>query len=357
MSRKKRRSTVVFSISFLDCICCGFGAVLLLFVLTSGRKADINEQGIADLEMLADSLQIDVEEAKKLVADLEKSLQIRTEKVRTVQEAVTQQDKEITDSTELRNLLLAERSTVEDALSKRLDEKKEIPKVEEKPVIPIPNTQRRQYLTGFNLTGERILFLVEASGGMLDETIDAAIERMGDPDFKKRESPKWTRTVKAVQWMIATLDPNTKYQILVFNRDTLPIIPSRDGEWFDPKDTDTTLDVLQRLRALVPTGGANLERAFLAARDFRYAADNIVLFVDGLPTQSEAFQGGSGTVVGDKERERMFKDARRRRPARTPINTILFPMSGDPAAALLYWILANDTNGALVSPAKSWPNI
>jgi hypothetical protein len=356
MSRRKSRNTVVFSISFLDCICCGFGAVLLLFVLTSGRKADINEQGIADLEMLADSLQIDVEEAKKLVADLEKSIKVQTEKVRTVQDADSQADKEITDSKEILNLMLADRSTVEDELSKLLEEKKEIPKVEEKPVIPIPNTQRRQYLTGFNLTGERILFLVEASGGMLDETIDAAIDRMGDPDFKKRESPKWTRTVKAVQWMIATLDPNTKYQVLVFNKNTLPIIPSRDGEWFDPKDTDTTIDVLQRLRALVPTGGANLERAFLSARDFKYAADNIVLFVDGLPTQSEAFQGGFGTV-GDKERERMFKDARRRRPPRTPINTILFPMSGDPGAALLYWILANDTKGAMVSPAKSWPDI
>ncbi len=356
MGKKKRRNTVLFSISFLDCICCGFGAVLLLFVLTSGKKADVNEKGISDLEVLADSLQIDVEEAKKLVADLEKSMQIRKEKVKTVQEAVAQKEKEITDSKEILNLMLAERSTIEDELSKRLDEKKEIPKVEEKPVIPIPNTQRRQYLTGFNLVGERVLFLVEASGGMLDETVDAAIQRMGDPDFKKRESPKWTRTVKAVQWMIATLDPNTKYQVLIFNKDTLPIIPSRDGEWFDPKDTDTTIDVLQRLKALVPSGGANLERAFMAARDFRYAADNIVLFVDGLPTQSEAFQGGSGTV-GDKEREIMFKDARRRRPPRTPINTILFPMSGDPAAALLYWILASDTNGALVSPSKTWPNI
>ena len=30
----KRRETEVFSLSFLDCICCGFGAVLLVFLLT-----------------------------------------------------------------------------------------------------------------------------------------------------------------------------------------------------------------------------------------------------------------------------------------------------------------------------------
>jgi hypothetical protein len=30
----KRRETEVFSLSFLDVICCGFGAIILLLVLT-----------------------------------------------------------------------------------------------------------------------------------------------------------------------------------------------------------------------------------------------------------------------------------------------------------------------------------
>jgi hypothetical protein len=32
----KRRSMEVFGLSFLDCLCCGFGAILLLFILTIG---------------------------------------------------------------------------------------------------------------------------------------------------------------------------------------------------------------------------------------------------------------------------------------------------------------------------------
>jgi hypothetical protein len=32
--RLPRRSVEVFSLSFLDCICCGFGAIILLLVLT-----------------------------------------------------------------------------------------------------------------------------------------------------------------------------------------------------------------------------------------------------------------------------------------------------------------------------------
>ena len=31
MKRRQRRDTETFSMSFLDCICCGFGAMILLF--------------------------------------------------------------------------------------------------------------------------------------------------------------------------------------------------------------------------------------------------------------------------------------------------------------------------------------
>lgn len=35
---RKRRDLSVFSLSFLDCICCAFGAIILLFVLTLGAE-------------------------------------------------------------------------------------------------------------------------------------------------------------------------------------------------------------------------------------------------------------------------------------------------------------------------------
>ena len=39
----KRRETEVFSLSFLDCICCGFGAVLLVFLLTISTKSMVDK--------------------------------------------------------------------------------------------------------------------------------------------------------------------------------------------------------------------------------------------------------------------------------------------------------------------------
>ena len=34
MRRQRRRDVEAFSLSFLDCICCGFGAIILLLVLS-----------------------------------------------------------------------------------------------------------------------------------------------------------------------------------------------------------------------------------------------------------------------------------------------------------------------------------
>ena len=49
MLRQKRKEVEVFSLSFMDCICCGFGAVLLLFILTTGQKTNFTETDLTDL--------------------------------------------------------------------------------------------------------------------------------------------------------------------------------------------------------------------------------------------------------------------------------------------------------------------
>ena len=36
---KKRRAFEVFRLSFLDCICCGFGAVMLFYTIIRRRAA------------------------------------------------------------------------------------------------------------------------------------------------------------------------------------------------------------------------------------------------------------------------------------------------------------------------------
>ena len=54
----KRRPIEVFSLSFLDCLCCGFGAILLLFILSigSGRAGVESEIDVPTLQAMRQQL-------------------------------------------------------------------------------------------------------------------------------------------------------------------------------------------------------------------------------------------------------------------------------------------------------------
>ena len=191
---------------------------------------------------------------------------------------------------------------------------------------------------------------------MLDETIELATARLEDSDERKREAPKWRRTILALQWMLASLDADQRFQILFFNEETTPILPTRGDEWFSTSDREAITEIMRRLNEVVPQGGANLERAFTAVRFLPRLPDSIVLLTDGLPTRSDSLPMDGD--VDETTRIRFFEIATKQLPPRIPISTILFPfLSGDPGAPGLYWELANATRGALVSPSKSWPDL
>ena len=81
--------------------------------------------------------------------------------------------------------------------------------------------------------------------------------------------------------------------------------------------------------------------------------DSIVLVTDGLPTQGDR-PSGAATISGE-EREELFDDAVARLAKRIPVNTLLFPFEGDPAAAAAYWRLAITTRGSFITPSRDWP--
>jgi hypothetical protein len=352
---KKRKDSEVFSVSFLDCICCGFGAVLLIFILTIARKTEVDK---ADVDAARDQLRkietqvtLNKEELDRLAALLAKAqLELQAINARNADDQV-----KLSDRRRELLLMLQQIGALRDALHALLGEKKALPTEETPPPVPIPNVDRRQYLTGVKMHGEFVVFLLRTSGSMLDDTIDAAAARLDDPDDKKREAPKWQRAIAALTWMLASLDPETRFQILLFNEETAPILPKRGEEWFSTRDNKTMTEVLARLHEVVPKGAANLERAFTTVRFLPRLPDSIVLLTDGLPTQSDSLP-----LEGDVDegyRIRFFEIARKQLPPRIPVSTILFPMlTGDPGAPGLYWELANATRGALVSPAKSWPD-
>ncbi len=351
----KRRELEVFSLSFLDCICCGFGAVLLIFLLTIAKKTDVDKADVVEARDRLRKVQAQVDLSKSELDKLARIIAAAQLELKELQDKTAVDQLKVSARRRDLLLMLQQTGALKDALHALLGEKKAIPTEEVAPPVPIPNIDRRQYLTGVKLQGEFVVFLVRTSGSMLDETIDAASDRLADPDDKKRTAPKWRRTVEAMEWMLASLEPETRFQILLFAEETVPILPNRGEEWFSTRDRATMVAVLKRLNEIVPRGGANLERAFTTVRFLPRLPDSIVLLTDGLPTRSDSLPMDG--EVDEGHRIRFFEIAQKQLPPRIPVSTILFPMlTGDPGAPGMFWELANATRGALVSPAKSWPD-
>ncbi|MDH3748155.1 MAG: VWA domain-containing protein [Gammaproteobacteria bacterium] len=72
---RRRRNVEAFSLSFLDCICCGFGAIILLLVLSKIYEPVIIEKTQEDLEALIALLQQELFDIRGETAILNRDLQ------------------------------------------------------------------------------------------------------------------------------------------------------------------------------------------------------------------------------------------------------------------------------------------
>jgi hypothetical protein len=349
----RRRETEVFSLAFLDCICCGFGAVLLIFVITVSQQKSRDTESIEQVEERVRQLAASVSTSQAEIAQLEQMLAASQSALDQLKTQQTGEQVNLTNRQKELLLLLQQTGALKDALDNLLGKKKALPTEDVQP-LPIPNEDRRQYLTGVKFEGTHVLFLVRVSGSMLGDTIEEAVGLLEQPEFKRRESPKWQRVVKSLEWMLANLGPEANFQILLFNDETTPLLPAKGDAWIARSDRQGLQDVLTKLHTIVPGGSANLERAFTHVRFMQSLPDSVILLTDGLPTTSDTSPNNGDT--DDATRIQYLRHAIRQLPARIPVSTILFPLDGDPGTAGLYWELAISTHGALVSPSASWPD-
>ncbi len=353
--RKKSKETEVFSLSFLDCICCGFGAVLLLFVLTASRKLDQIDDIMAMIEDVVGEMDNDIAMKDKELVDLKLTLAVTRQRNDNIGARLNETKKLHTELDERLKLLLLQLAAIESELGKLIDDKKNMPMQEEKTPIPIANPDRRQYLTGFDILGNNVLFLVEASGGMTADTIVDALDYTDKEPAEKRKAPKWTRVKQALKWLIANLKDGANYKIIFFNKELIPLETEYGREWFDPMDNNLTVEVLNAIDDVTPGGGANLEKAFPVVDQLAIEPDRLVLICDGLPTLSDTYPVTGDIVYND--RVAMLRAAQKALNVQLPVNTIMYPLMPDPGSAVHFWRLADKTNGSMISPSESWPNI
>ena len=363
---RKRRQFEVFSMSFLDCMSCGFGAVILFFMIINAQVKETTEDDPTELMAETRKLEVEILEGRKdLVLAKNTMEQLDTEKVTAdgqiaqiialiaqLQAELAQYDSETLAEIERVEQLQTDIETLQEEI-KRLLALAEEQQAEGNKLREFQGDGDRQYLTGLKLGGRRTLILVDRSGSMLDDTIINIIRRRNMSTKDQLSAVKWRQVVASVDWLTAQFEPGSEFQIYMYNNEAIPVIQGSDGVWLKADDSTQLDEAIRVLRRTVPEKGTNMRAAYAVASSLTPRPDNIILLADGLPTMDGT--SSSRRSISGRERYNLHFRALRELPSGIPVNIFLYPLEGDYEAPILYWLLAYRTNGSFISVSRDWP--
>ena len=349
----KKRRNIAFSLSFLDIMACGFGAVTLLFLILRHNANEIpipDERLSSEISLLQQDIQQAEQDQVKALNSLE-DIELRLVKTQGLSKRV------ITEIAEKEKSIQEDPNNIDILRRKVKQLEEETAQIEDiefgDKVREFVGDGNRQYLTGLILGGERVLILIDGSASMLADTVVNALRRRNMDDVQKQKSAKWQWSLRTLEWLLAQLPPSSRFQVYVFNNQAQAMLAGTEGEWLDASDSLALERVMESTDAFVPSEGTSLSKAIDVIAEFDSKPDNLFILTDGLPTLGNT--PPKKYMVTGSQRRQHFETAIAKLPRGIPVNTILFPMEGDPEAAALFWQLALDTKGAFIAPSRDWP--
>jgi hypothetical protein len=165
--RQKRRETEIFSISFLDCITCGLGSVVLLLVLSNMRSPTI-EQSQEDLQAQLLKLQDEL-------VDIQGQSEILNRDLRTKEEQLSEEKRRIArlrgDLSDIRGKYSASKqeADVANQLEGRLASAQQVLTDEMKRLLGQGFRRKKDdAIGGIPVDSEYIIFIIDTSGSMFN---------------------------------------------------------------------------------------------------------------------------------------------------------------------------------------------
>ena len=178
---KRREELSVFSLSFLDAICCGFGAIVLLLVLTKVGEPRAIETAREDLDGLVARLELELHEIRGETLIFERELRTREEQLSDERAGVAR----------LRGDL--EEIQGEFAASRQLSEVSEIVEgrlvaAQQELTEEMKRLQDHQYrrppddtiVGGIPVDSEYVIFIIDTSGSMKNYAWPAVNRKMSE---------------------------------------------------------------------------------------------------------------------------------------------------------------------------------
>ena len=271
MRRRRQRGNEGFNLSFLDVICCGFGAIVLLLVLTKIGEPAALERARTDLDGLIAKLQREDQELRGESRRLQRELTTKRRQLSKEREqaarlagdlsriqgefAATRQESEVQEIIEGRLLAARQQLTEEmKRLSEQAAHRRE----------PVPT------VGGIPVDSEYVIFVIDTSGSMHGYTWSLVVEKMAQTlDIYPR--------VKGIQVM----NDMGQYMFSQYAGKWIPDTPARRQA------------VLERLRTWQPFSNSSpVEGVTRAIQSFASSDHRVSIYVFG-----DEFTGSSITDV------------------------------------------------------------
>jgi len=344
------RKAESFNLAFLDIMACGLGAVVLVLVLLKG-PTEASQASVEDLESLQQKIQSLQSENKNINEKISDASNAHSSAIKESQDQLAELEK-------VKQSISSKQSEIK-VLEQKLASVKKLPKVSKAPTPKEAPTPER-HLVGLDVTGSKIVILLDQSASMVDESLlQIAIGKAKGVSGRKN-SLKWVRAKKITNWIMDQVPAGSKFKVLTFNDQPKWMT----SNWVYKSDIAKISSLRQLIESTDPSKGTNLEKAVLKAQS--ESPDAIYLVTDGLPTigdksDSVIPSGGcggplSGKTVSGQCRVTLMNDLiSQTQGFRGRVSVVLLPLEGDPQAAPMFskWALAS--GGKMLSPPRGWP--
>ena len=274
---KKKRDLSVFSLSFLDCICCGFGAIILLFVLTMGstqQTIENTKKGLsATLEKELESLQGILAQREDLSAELaarNKALSSARADKDDLETQLAELEKQIAESQGAKANLVTEIAKVEDEIAAR---QKEIDLPQKDPRLPV----------GVPVDSNHLIFIIDTSGSMRHPLTGSILPEVIE---KIEETLEVYPIVEGIQVLDASgnyILRNTKGKWLPDNPQTRRKIAEGIRRYAFPSVSNPVPGIVKSIQTFNDPDNPNLKIGiYVFGDEFTGTADSVIQRIDNL---------------------------------------------------------------------------
>lgn len=175
--KQKRRENEAFSISFLDVITCGFGAIILLLMIAKTGEPVILEASTQPLDGVVRDLQAQLFQIRGESRILNRDLVSREEQLSIWDERIAKLQRDLASL--LGQLAsLEEENSVNTVIKGELELALQQMTAEMQRLFGLRNDQKTEFIGGIPVDSEYIIFIIDTSGSMFQYAWDKMIDQL-----------------------------------------------------------------------------------------------------------------------------------------------------------------------------------